>query len=97
MGHYDLYARVGSIRESTARVFACAGATNMASLTALTGRQHAGSGTGFENWEQNPPPVPGQFLPRFWLRFLLFAGQFPGRFLVDFQKPIVKIGFENWF
>ena len=54
-------------------------------------------GTGFENWEQNPPPVPGQFLPRFWLRFLLFAGRFPGQFLVDFQKPIVKIGFENWF
>ena len=35
MGHYDLYARVEGIRESTARVFACAEATNMAALNAL--------------------------------------------------------------
>ena len=35
MVHYDLYARVEGIRESTARVFACAGTTNMAALTAL--------------------------------------------------------------
>ena len=37
MGHYDLlqYARVEGIRESAVRVFACAGTTNMAALTAL--------------------------------------------------------------